>query len=972
MTSVSEEADADSSDAPAVVAIIVTHDAGPWLEESLESLGAQDYPNLSVLVIDAKSSTEALGRVAEVMPTAYVKRIDANPGFGAATNEVLSMVEGAHFLLLCHDDVRLEPRVVSLLVEEAYRSNAGILGPKLVRWDSPDRLLQVGLSADKTGVVSEIVDRGELDQEQHDAVRDVFVVPGGCMLVRADLFHRLGGFDPEIDLLGEDLDLCWRAHVAGARVLVVPDARVEHQEALASRRPVDDRRRLQARHRLRTMLSVYTPTHLLRVLPQAVLFTLAEMFYALISGHPNHAVDVVSAWAWNLRRWRELRRRRQQIRSTRAVGDQEIRRLQIRGSARLLGFFRGELGRTSPAKALEGARQELVELQESLSDSRSRLVPITIAAVVGVSLLGLRGLVRSGWPELGSISGFDHGPVALLTDYLRGPHAVGFDGQSPAPTASALIGLLGMAFFGAMGVLQHVLVLGAVPLGLVGIWRATDCFDSSRARLVTLVVYGAVPVASDSLAQGQWHGLVLYAAAPWMMSQVFQVSRGEPWDRLAANNQDGRLRSQSRGHPMANLGLILAVVAAFVPVAILVFIVMSAIALVSGWLVDPMSRALKSSDIGRPSPSILVAGASAIAIVANLPWLLALSIGGPRWETFAGIAPLGSGGASVKDLFEFSGGPHGSFLTLGLLLGGFLPLLIGKQWRFRAAAQSWGLVIGSWTFALVGQHGWLSIPLPGTEVFVSFGALGLALAVGLGMSAFENDLRGERFGWRQAASLICAVGVAIGVLPAFSRAIDGRAHLPESGLDRTLSFLDSEAEKGQFDIAWIGDSAVLPMAGEGLEADVALGISARGFPDLVDQWHVPASDAREDVERAMKLAIDGKTDRLGRTLSSYGIRYVALVRQIAPARANTRVVELPIGLERTFSRQLDLKRLDIDPAVMLFENAEWKMPTGSETSGAGSVEWWFVIVAVMQLIGWVALVRRAALLGSRVSEELSL
>src|SRR5205807_5595242 len=97
---------------------------------------------------------------------------------------------------------------------------------------------------------------GELDQEQHDAVRDVFAVPDVCLLVRADLFATLGGFDPLMTQHGDDVDLCWRAQLAGARVLVAPAARVRHLEALARRRPVeaDRRARYEARNRLRAVL----------------------------------------------------------------------------------------------------------------------------------------------------------------------------------------------------------------------------------------------------------------------------------------------------------------------------------------------------------------------------------------------------------------------------------------------------------------------------------------------------------------------------------------------------------------------------------------------------------------------------------------------------------------------------------------------------------------------------------------------
>ena len=125
------------------------------------------------------------------------------------------MVDGADYFLLCHDDVALFPDAVHLLVEEAFRSNAGIVSPKVVSWDDPERLVHVGMAVDKGGSVVDRVQPSEIDHGQHDAVRDVFVAPGGATLVRADLFEELGGFDTAIVAMGEDLDLCWRAQVVG-------------------------------------------------------------------------------------------------------------------------------------------------------------------------------------------------------------------------------------------------------------------------------------------------------------------------------------------------------------------------------------------------------------------------------------------------------------------------------------------------------------------------------------------------------------------------------------------------------------------------------------------------------------------------------------------------------------------------------------------------------------------------------------
>src|SRR3974390_2148056 len=127
--------------APPVVAVIVTCDPGAWFEETLAAFAAQDYPELSVLVLDAASADDPTPRVAAGLPGAFVRRLESNDGFGASANHVLDMVEGASHYLLCHDDVAPDPDAVHLLMEEAFRSNAGIVAPKLVSWEDPARLL---------------------------------------------------------------------------------------------------------------------------------------------------------------------------------------------------------------------------------------------------------------------------------------------------------------------------------------------------------------------------------------------------------------------------------------------------------------------------------------------------------------------------------------------------------------------------------------------------------------------------------------------------------------------------------------------------------------------------------------------------------------------------------------------------------------------------------------------------------------
>src|SRR5882757_2413075 len=275
--------------APPVVAVVIAHDSGPWFEEGLEALGAQDYPSLSVVVLDNASAEDPTDRIARALPGAFVRRCAHDGGFAEGANEALAAVEGAVFLLFCHDDVVLDPDAARLLVEEAYRSNAGIIGLKLVVRDNPDVLLEVGMSIDHYGVPFAGIEPDEVDQEQHDGVRDVFYVSHAAMLVRADLFHELGGFDPAAGPDSADIDLCWRARLAGARVIVAPAARARHGRASGPEaaepfdgRPRDEHGRVQSGHvisarelrdetrsRVRVLYKSYSALALLWVLPVA-------------------------------------------------------------------------------------------------------------------------------------------------------------------------------------------------------------------------------------------------------------------------------------------------------------------------------------------------------------------------------------------------------------------------------------------------------------------------------------------------------------------------------------------------------------------------------------------------------------------------------------------------------------------------------------------------------------------------------
>lgn len=899
--------------APAVVAVMVTRNPGPWFDEALSSLAAQDYSNLAVLVIDAASDTDPTARVASVLPDAYVLRLDDNPGFGTAANHVREVVDGAAFYCFLHDDAAPTPRALTTMVGEALRSNAGVVGSKLVQWDDERRLLQVGESADKTGERATTVEPGELDQEQHDAVRDVFVVPGGCTLVRSDLFDAIGGYDEGIDLLNDDLSLCWRAHVAGGRVVVAPDAVVRHLEALAHRSAIEERRLRIMRHRIRTMLISYGRWHRVRVVPQALFVGVLEVLYSLLVGRRGQAADVVRAWRWNLRRRDEIAAWRHRVHDFRQVPDAEIRRLQLRGSARVVRFARGQNRGGSRSDRLQASFRRGVE---GVRDGSLRW---SIGAWVVTFLIvtfGSRHLVLEPIAAVGGFAPFDASPTDLLDAYLSGWRDVGLGTESPAPTAFGLFGAAGVLFLGAMGTLRQVLILGSLVAGLIGAYRLLRPARSVHAQAVALVVYGATPLAYDSIAAADWGALTIYGATPWILGLLARIAGFEPFDS-AVDARSGapsrRLVSTERIHTLRGrvvaLALLVALVAAIEP-AIVVVVAAAVVGLsIGAILVGTTSRLVR-----------LVSGAGAalaLAVVLHLPWAFEFVLPGATWEMVVG---QGSPTAvSLVQLLRFDVGPVGSStLVIGLPLAATLPLFIAREWRFEWAVRAWCVALTMVGLAWADVRGWLPVAAPSPEAMLAPAAMALAVAVAMGVIAFERDLREHGFGWRQVATVGAGVALLIGAFPTMFDAGNGRWYLPSSGLESTFSFFDDE-EPG-FRVLWMGDPVVLPLDGHRLADDVVYATSDDGLPSLTDRWPGSPPGSTQLIEDSVNAALDGQTSRLGRMLAPMAIRYIVLPNAAAPRPLGGPQRPVDPELVDTLAGQLDLAEIAVNPSYVVYRN----------------------------------------------------
>ena len=906
---------------PPVVAVIVTRNPGDWLEETLAGLAAQDYPDLSVLVVDAGSDADPTARISAVLPDAYVRHVDGNVSFAAAANEALRAVTGAPFLLLCHDDAALDPPAVRLLVEEAFRSNAGIVGPKLVAAHDPEILLDVGQSIDRFGGAHTGIEPGELDQEQHDGVRDVFAVSSTVMLVRADLFSELGGFDPAA-FPCESLDLCWRARLAGARVLVVPDARARHEEA-ADERPGHGSHdeRYRAYGQARTAFVCFSGLSLVWIVPLAITFALLEAVAVLLTRRRTHAFAELGAWMANLahpRRWLGARRRAQALRTIR---DHDLHELQLGSTARFQSFLTQRHADERIQTLSDASRDLLERLGERLGHPAS----LAALAFLALVLFGSRDFFGAGPPAVGQFVRWpDVGTLAQSFGSAWRYTSLG--SASPAPPALALMTALGGVLFGATGLARSAAVIGAIPLGVFGAFRfARSRGVSWGGALGGAMVYGINPAPRNAIAQGRLGPLVLFALAPFLVHLLVRAARFDVID----NQTPGRIRT------VAWLAVITALATAWYPPALLVPLGVAVV-----WLVvAPFTRGVAASL--RAVAVALVA--SVAALVLLMPWPLVLEHFSRDHAAF-GLAFHPH--LDLVDTLRFESGPAGAGVTSwGIYAAAALALLVATGPRLAWATRGWTLAAAGIAAVYVPARLFSDVAVPVPEAGLTLAALGLGIAAGVSVGTVVEEMRRARFGWRQLALVLASLGLALAAVGFVADTVDGRWHAPDRGWDEALAFTRDHAAEGQFRILWLGDASILPFDPtpldrhpQGLaprESSAAYVLTRNGAGDARDLWRAPIRAADDLVPRVLRLAGDGRTNRLGRLLAPMGIRYVAVPSRAGPGGV---LAAPPDAVSRALDAQLDLVRLQSDPGLAIYRNDAWAplLARISEDAGAAA------------------------------------
>lgn len=677
-----------------IVAIVIAHDEPDFFFQTLEALKTQSHPLDRILVIDT-STNDACSAVARNSGVTEIHKLSSKSSLAESLFFALEKIEQVDWVWLLHDDSAPQSDALENLLRAVEVSpSVAVAGPKLIDWNDPRVVSQLGLTLTPMGDLFSLVS-GEFDQSQHDDVDDVLAVGTAGALVRFDMLKQLNGFNSAAPELAVDFDFSIRARMAGHRVIVVPQAKVAHASLSMQGKRSRGWLRTSTKGALRR-----SAIHLrlsFAPLPLAVLFWLLLPIIGLLRAigrlaakRPDRIWSELSAATWGFFTVFSRFRSRSLIARTSTVKFSKLRSLratwpQVRNSNRaqleleqseatLEAFARGELEVEERSSAKGFVSSGGIWISIALAALSTAFWPVGNAAIGGGILL-----LSDSWLTLFSRAGASFQPIGL-----------GYFG--PSDPFVWVLTAIGSFTFWAPSLSLAIVLLIAKAVTFAGAWRVASMFsDSSAIRNSSALIYALWPTLLLAQQEARIASVLAQLALPWM---VFTIARAagigktnfstQTWSWVAVSGLLFFLvlASAPNTAPILFIGLALLVISRIRKIGFLIWIPLPAVAI-----------------FGPTVMYYLFGISSPLALMAD-PGLALQSPKLPLWQLLLGGEEFGP---NLPILEQFS-----NWIVIPVVAVALLAL-IGKRWGvafllwlagLSSVALAW--LVSNLSFAAVG------------------------------------------------------------------------------------------------------------------------------------------------------------------------------------------------------------------------------------------------------------------------------
>ena len=230
-----------------MAALIVSYNVRAFILETLRAYYQTSGQAAAAVVVDNASTDGSADAIEKGYPQARLIRLPENVGFGRANNAGLDATD-SEFVLLLNPDVILDEGCVDRLTEFLVaHPDAGAAGPRLERPDgsldlaarrsfpSPQSALFRLTGLSRLFPHSARLNRYNLGNVSAETSHEIDAGTAACLLVRRSAIAKVGFFDPDFFMYGEDLDLCFRLKQGGWKIYFVPTATAVHIKGTSTR-----------------------------------------------------------------------------------------------------------------------------------------------------------------------------------------------------------------------------------------------------------------------------------------------------------------------------------------------------------------------------------------------------------------------------------------------------------------------------------------------------------------------------------------------------------------------------------------------------------------------------------------------------------------------------------------------------------------------------------------------------------------
>lgn len=552
-----------------VTAIVVAKHGGEWLDQTLASLAAQTRPVDRVVGVVNGGRDAVIRQFNQDAPGARIVTTQNEVPFGAAVHQGITMLpvfhagqdvaglagvgvssaagaagvagEGASagagafagadaasepiqdWYWLLTEESAPEPDALKEILGTVRRApSVAIAGPKLIDWDHPDKIIELGQSLTTHGT-RWLLRRQERDQQQYDHLQDVLGVGPVGMLVREDAWRALDGFDPAYRVYDDGLDLSIRARLAGYRVVVSPTSRLRFaRRGVAGPRIDRSRHVLRVAHREARTSGLHR--HIAYTNGFAAFFTwlvlpligIGRMAWALLREQPGHVWGELTSALRVFFTPGSLRASRRRVKAANKAGWGAVYPLRV--------------DRKTVRTARMIDREAILAAQGRMRDdlhfiSTGGLAVTIIAALASIGL--------TWWAiTQTSLTGGGIAPLSSIGDLWANTRTIN---GVPADPFNWVLAVLGSITFYNPSHAVVLFIVMAVPLAALGGWLwGAQLTTRTAGRVLLGLAWAFSPVLLGSLAAGRLPTLILAVVLPWLLIAASRARDSYSWAGLTS------------------------------------------------------------------------------------------------------------------------------------------------------------------------------------------------------------------------------------------------------------------------------------------------------------------------------------------------------------------------------------------------------------------------------------------------------